>query len=76
MYSNANLVNNIQNILSHFPIFALEKQPKMYIFRVFSPLIASLVATFNESRAHTSIKYVAEQWIVKLIYSETFENFW
>ena len=30
------------------------------------PLIAPLVATFNETRAHTSKKYVTEQGIVML----------
>ena len=40
------------------------------------PLIDPLVATFNEGRAPTSRKYVAEQGIAMPNWSKTFQNFW
>ena len=47
-------------------VFALEKQPKNLDFQSFLPLGDPLVATFNETRAPASWKYVAEQGIVKV----------
>ena len=43
---------------------------------MFLPLRDPLVATFNETRAPTSRKYVAEQGIVMRNWSKTFQTFW
>ena len=53
-----------QTFWSHSFVFTLEKKPKKRISRVFLPLRDPLVATFNEMRAPTSIKYVVEQSIM------------
>ena len=46
-------------------VFALEKQPKNLNFQsFFLPLNDPLMATFNETRAPTSRKYVAEVGIL------------
>ena len=42
----------------------------------FLPLGDPLVATFNEARAPTSKKYVAEQVIVMQNLSKSFQTFW
>ena len=57
-------------------VFDLENNLKLYIFRVFKTLRDSLLATFNETRAPTSRKYVAEQGIVKPIISEKLQFYW
>ena len=59
----------------HFFVFALEKQPKNPIFRVFLSLIDPFVATFNEKFPPTSRKYIAEQSIVMPNWSKTFQTF-
>ena len=46
------------------PYFSLEKQPKKVNFQKCLPLRDPLVATFNETCAPTSRKYVAGQSIV------------
>ena len=51
----------IQLFRSHSSIFALEKHPKNPIVQSFLSLIDPLLATFNETRAQTSGKYVAEK---------------
>ena len=51
----------IQLFRSHSSIFALEKQSKNPIVQSFLSLIDPLLATFNETRAQTSGKYVAEK---------------
>ena len=43
---------------------------------VLLPLTDPLVATFSETRAPTSRKYVAEQGIVMPNWSKTFQTFW
>ena len=43
---------------------------------MFLPLTDPLVATFSETRAPSSQKYVAEQGIVMLNSSKTFQTFW
>ena len=46
------------------------------MFRAFLRLRNPLVASFTETRAPTSRKYVAEQGIVMANWSETFQIFW
>ena len=43
---------------------------------MFLPLTGPLVATFNETRAPTSRKYVAEQGLPSPYLSKTFQTFW
>ena len=43
---------------------------------MFLPLTDPLVATFNETHAPASRKYVAEQGIVMPNLSKTFKTFW
>ena len=52
--------------------FYFKKQPKNLNFYSFLPLIDPLLATFNETRAPTSKKYVTEQGIVMQNWSKTF----
>ena len=47
--------------MSQCPVFALQKQPKYLNFKVPLSLIESSVATFKETCALTSRKYVFEQ---------------
>ena len=55
----------IQIFRPHTSVFALQKRPKNPILQsFFLSLIDPLVATFNERRAPTSRKHVAEQGIV------------
>ena len=49
---------------------------KSKLLEFFLPLIDHLVATFNETRAPTSKKYVSEQGIVMPNWSETFQTCW
>ena len=49
---------------SHYSVFALEKQPKNLTSQIFLSLINPLAATFNETRAPTSGKYVTEGGIL------------
>ena len=60
-----NFLKKLQFLLSDSSAFALEKRLKNLIFHSFFPLEDALVATFNETRAPTSRKYVAEQGVVK-----------
>ena len=62
-----NWSKTFQTFWSHSSVFSLEKQPKNLNFQSFLPLKDPLVATFNETRAPTSRKYVAEQGIVMYI---------
>ena len=55
-----NWSKTLQTFWLQFSIFALEKELKISIFRVFLPLTDTLVATFNETRAPTSKKYAGE----------------
>ena len=59
-----NFLKKLQFLLSDSSAFALEKRLKNLIFHSFFPLEDALVATFNETRAPTSRKYVAEQGVV------------
>ena len=67
-----NWSKTVQTFWSHSYVFAFEKQPKNITFRVFLPLTDTLVTTFNETRAPTSRKYVAEQSMVMPNWSKTF----
>ena len=61
--SDANLIKNIQTFWLHSSFFALEKWPENLNFQsLFTSNISDpLVAFFNEMRAPTSRKYVAEK---------------
>ena len=59
----------------HSATFALKKREKSKISELFSPLGDTLVATFNETPAPTSGKYVAEQDIVMSHWLKTFQTF-
>ena len=66
-----------QSPWSRSSVFTLEKWSKYLDFQsFFLPLIDLLVATFNETRAPTSRKYVSEQAIVMPNWSKTFQTFW
>ena len=65
-----------QTSLPHSSVFALQKQPEKLNFHIFLFLNDPLVATFNETCAPTSRKYVAEQGIVMVNLSKTFRSFW
>ena len=71
-----NLSEKLQFFWSHFSVFALEKQPEKLNIQSFLPLKETLVATFNETRAPTSRKYVAGQGKVMSNRSKTFRTFW
>ena len=51
----------LQFFWSHSSVFALEKQSKNLNFQSFLPLRDPLLATFDETRAPPSGKYVAEK---------------
>ena len=59
-----NLSKKFQTFWTHSSVLALEKRPKKLNFQSFLPVRDPLVATFNETRAPTSRKYLAEQCIV------------
>ena len=66
----------IQNFWSHSSILlCIKKLRKNLNFQSFLPLIDPLVATFNEMRALTSKKNVAEQGIVTPNWSKTSQTF-
>ena len=68
-----NWSKTFQSFWSHSSVLALEKQPKNLDFQsVFTPL----VATFNETCAPTSWKYVAQQGIGMPTWSKIFQTFW
>ena len=56
------------------PPFLFRKKLKIQFFRDFLSLIDPLLATFNETRAHTSRKYVAKQGVVMPKRIETFRS--
>ena len=60
-YSDAKLIKNISNVLFTLLCFCFRKQPKNLSFQSFLPLIDPLLATFSETCAPTSRKYVAEK---------------
>ena len=60
----------------HCSVFVLKMQLKNLKNQSFLPLGDSLVATFNELRASSSRKDVAEQGIVMPNWSKTFLAFW
>ena len=64
-----------QSSWSHSSVFALQKLIKNLNFQSFFTSKSPLVATFNEMRASTSRKYVAEQGIVMPNWWKTFQNF-
>ena len=66
-----NLSDKLNFFWSHSSVLALEKWPKYLNFQSFLTLKDILVATFNETRAPTSIKYVAEQGIIMPNLSDT-----
>ena len=57
------------------PPFLFTKKLKIQFFRDFLSLIDPLLATFSETRAHTSRKYVAKQGIVMPNWSKRFPTF-
>ena len=65
-----------QTFWLHSSVFALEKQPEKVNFQSFLPLRNPLVASFNETRAPTSRKYVVEKGLAMSNWSKTFETFW
>ena len=65
----------MKNFWSHSSIFDFEKQPKNLNFQTFLPLRDPLEATFKETRAPTSRKYIAEQGIVISSLLKTFQTF-
>ena len=58
------LSEKLQFFWSHASVFALERQLKKLNFQSILPLRDTLVATFNETHAPTSRKYVAENGMV------------
>ena len=58
----SNWLKTFQTCWSHSSLFALEKQAKFSELSL--PQVDLLVATFKETHAPTSRKYVAEQGIV------------
>ena len=64
-----------QTFWSHSSAFPLEKQPRNINFQSFLSLIDPLLATFNETRASTSRKYVCEEGIVMPNLSKMFQTF-
>ena len=64
------------NFFGHTPPFLLTenslKNPKYFFLSLEKPL----VATFSETRASTSRKYVAEQGIMMLNLSKKLQSFW
>ena len=71
-----NWSKTFQIFWSHSSVFAIKNSLKIQFFRVFLSLIDPLLATFNEARAPTSRKYVAEQHILMPNWSKTFPTFW
>ena len=72
-----NWSKTFQAIWWNSSILVLEKQPKnIHYSDIFLPLREPLVATFNETRAPTSRKHVANQGIVIPNWSKTFQRFW
>ena len=70
-----NWSKTFQTFWSYSFIFPLPKQPKNLNFQSFLPLIDTLVATVNETRAPTSRKHVSEKGIVNSSWSKTFQSF-
>ena len=60
---------------SHSSVFALEKEAKNLNFFGFLNLIDPLLATFIETRAQTSRKYVSEQGVVMPDWSKIIQTF-
>ena len=75
-YSDAKLIKNIWHFLVTLFRFCFRKITSKYKFSMFLPLRDTLVATFNETRAPTSRKYVAEQGIVMPNWSKRCQTFW
>ena len=71
-----NWSKTFQTFWSYSFIFPLPKQPKNLNFQSFLPLIDTLVATVNETRAPTSRKHVSEKGIVMSNWSIRFQTFW
>ena len=74
--SIASLSEKNEVFWSHSSVFALEKQSKKVNFHSFLPLRDPLVATFNETCAPTSKKYVAKQDILMTNGSKPLQSFW
>ena len=71
----SNWSKTFQTFWSHSSVFLLEKQPEKLNFQSFLFLKDPLEATFNETRAPTSRKYVSEQGIVIPNWSKAFQIF-
>ena len=70
------MIENFANFLVTLLGFCFTKTTRKAKFQSFLPLRKPLVATFNEKRAPTSRKYVAEQDIVMPNWLKTFRSFW
>ena len=71
-----NWSKTFQSFWFHSTVFGLKQQHKFPNIRVFLALGDALVVTFNQMRAPTSRKYIAEQGILVLNWSKTFLTFW
>ena len=72
-----NWSKTFQTFWSYTSVFASEKHPKNLNFRIpFTSGKDPLLATFNETRAPTSRKDLAEQGIVMPNWLKTFQTFW
>ena len=71
-----NLSETLQSSLLHSTSSALEKQAKDLTSDSFFISKKTLVAIFYETRAHTSIKNVAEQGIIMENLLQTLQTFW
>ena len=69
-HSDAKLIKNISNFLFALLHFCFRKTTWKVTFRGFLPLRDSLVAIFNDTRVPTSRKYVAEEGIIMLNWSQ------
>ena len=75
-YGDAKLIKNLSNFSVVLLCFSCRETPKKSEFlKFFLSIIDTLVATFNETCAATSGKYVAEQDIMMPNYQQIFQTF-
>ena len=70
------LIKHISNFLDALLRFCFRKITWKSKFSVFFLLRNPFYATFNETRAPTSRKYLAEQGLVMRTWSRAFQTFW
>ena len=76
-YSDAKLIKNNSNFWVALLRFCYRKtMEKSKCSESFLPLIGSLVAPLNKTRAPTPRKYLAKKGIVMPNWSKTFQTFW